>query len=170
MTLPSSQFKAARGGLILALLTVLYGFGLGGVFGAAEDSIKGTLAARGEAALSTAYSGDEAKMKAVVSKSWTYFKRAHLHAGSLGTTALGLILLVCLLGAPTKLVAGTAWAGGAGGLGYSIFWMLAGLRAPGLGSTGAAKDSLFLLATPSAFACIAAVVLTLICVVRPSAD
>ena len=38
---------------------------------------------------------------------------------------------------------------GLGSLGYSMFWMLAGMRAPGLGSTGAAKESLEWLAVPT---------------------
>ena len=39
---------------------------------------------------------------------------------------------------------------GGGALGYSVFWMWAGFIAPGLGSTGAAKESLRWLAMPSA--------------------
>jgi multisubunit Na+/H+ antiporter MnhB subunit len=38
---------------------------------------------------------------------------------------------------------------GIGALGYSVFWLWAGFRAPGLGSTGAAKESLAWLAMPS---------------------
>ena len=43
---------------------------------------------------------------------------------------------------------------GLGALGYSSFWLFAGVRAPGLGSTGLAKDSLEWLAVPSAGLCI----------------
>jgi hypothetical protein len=39
---------------------------------------------------------------------------------------------------------------GIGAIGYPLFWMLAGLKAPALGSTGAAKESLSWLAIPSA--------------------
>ena len=31
-------------------------------------------------------------------------------------------------------------------LGYGLFWLLAGMRAPGMGSTGAAKESVGLIA------------------------
>jgi hypothetical protein len=50
---------------------------------------------------------------------------------------------------------------GFGGLGYSSFWMLAAWRAPGLASTGAAKESLFWLATPTAGALVVGLALTL---------
>ena len=39
---------------------------------------------------------------------------------------------------------------GLGAVGYPLFWMGAGLRAPGLGLTAAAKESLRWLAIPSA--------------------
>ncbi len=38
---------------------------------------------------------------------------------------------------------------GVGSLGYSVFWLRAGFRAPSLGSTGAAKESLAWLAIPA---------------------
>ena len=38
----------------------------------------------------------------------------------------------------------------AGALLYAIFWMWAGFKAPGLGSTGAAKEALSFIAVPGA--------------------
>ena len=90
-------------GLVLALLTLCFGFGMGGAFGAIEDSMKDGLASSAEAALETAYGGDRARMDAVVKKSWVYYKRAHLHANGLGTTALACTLLLSLLGRPGTL-------------------------------------------------------------------
>ena len=113
-------------GIILTLLAFLFGFGLGGAFGAAEDSIKGKLRRDGEAALETVYGGDEAKMDKVVSKSWSYLKRAHMHGGGMAAAALALILLVATLPgseSPRKL---TALLLGGGSLGYPMFWLLAG--------------------------------------------
>lgn len=138
-----------RFGALFALLTLLFGFGLGAAFGAAEDSLKGHLKEEGKAALASKYGGDEAKAKKVTDKAWVYFKRAHLHANGLGTSALALIMLLAFLSAGDKLKSILALASGVGGLGYSIYWLLAGLRAPGMGSTGAAKDSLEWLAIPS---------------------
>ena len=47
-------------GICLALTAILFGFGLGGAFGAVEDSIKKRLDDSGTAALETAYHGDVA--------------------------------------------------------------------------------------------------------------
>src|SRR5690606_25266684 len=95
------------------------------------------------------YHGDSAAAKAVLDKSWVYMQRAHLHAGALGSTALGLILVGLLIGISkpwTRLVSSLL---GFGAFGYSIFWLFAGLRAARLGGTGAAKESLKWLAMPS---------------------
>ncbi|MFT5622842.1 MAG: hypothetical protein ACI9FZ_000769 [Bacteroidia bacterium] len=146
----TSSLRAATVGLLLALLTILFGQGMGIVFGLNEDSIKSRL--KGDAAnvLETVYRGDTMASQAVVDKSWSYMKRAHLHAGGMGTTAIALVVVLCLFGASPRAIALISLALGAGGLGYSAFWMWAGFRAPGLGSTGFAKESLAWLAMPSA--------------------
>ena len=147
-----------RVGVALALLTLLYGFGLGGVFGAVEDKLKGRLDYDGATYLASLDPGEraaqESKVEATVKRAWTYLKRAHLHANGLGTASLAVILLLSTLDAgdrPRRLIAA---AMGLGSLGYSLFWMLAGLRAPGMGSTGAAKESLQWLAVPTSGLCL----------------
>jgi hypothetical protein len=156
--------------LMLAVLTILFGQGMGIVFGLNEDAIKNRLSASAAEVRETVYSSDDAAIKAVLDKSWTYMKRAHLHAGGMGTTALVLVVLLCLLGTSPRLLIGAGVGLGAGGLGYSIFWMWAGFRAPGLGSTGAAKESLNWLAMPSSgafvLATIAVLVLLIVTLVR----
>lgn len=147
------QLVDMRFGTALALLTLLYGFGLGGTFGLFEDNIKGHLKSEAQQVLDTEYGGDEAAMKKVTDKSWVYFKRAHLHANGLGTAALALILLLSHLPLDRRVRRLTALALGLGALGYPLFWMLAGLRAPGMGGTGAAKESLQWLAVPSSGLC-----------------
>ena len=158
---PLESLRRMKLGVLFALLALLYGFGLGGVFGAAEDRIKGHLAAEARAVLETAYGGDEARMDKVASKSWTYFKRAHLHANGLGTSALALILLLACLPAAGRLEQLTAALLGIGALGYGGYWMFAGLRAPGLGSTDAAKESLAWLGVPTSAACLIGLLLVL---------
>ena len=148
-------------GLLLALLTLCFGFGMGGAFGAIEDSMKDGLSSSAEAVLDTVYAGDRAKMDAVVKKSWVYYKRAHLHANGLGTSALACILLLSVLGKPGPLERAGAAAFGIGALLYSVFWLMAGTTAPGLGSTGAAKESLRLIAIPGSGLCIVGLLLTL---------
>lgn len=103
--------------------------------------MKADLAARAQAVSATVYGGDAAKIRSVVDKSWSYYKRAHLHGGAIGAyQALGMIVLLAALRRPTEMLGrGTALALGLGALGYSLFWMLAARRAPGLGSTDAAE-------------------------------
>jgi hypothetical protein len=140
-------------GIGLALASIAFGFGLGVAFGAVEDDLKDHLQASAQA-------------KPVVKKSWTYFKRAHLHANALGTTALAASLLLALLGPPGVLARLSSFGLGAGALFYAAYWLFAGLMAPGLGSTSAAKESLAWLAIPSSGACVAGLAGTLICAIR----
>lgn len=153
-------------GFVLSLCALLMGFSLGGAFGAAEDSIKSTLQSSASAVLETAYEGDQAKADAVVSKSWSYLKRSHLHAGGIGAAALAMLLLLALLGPPTRATQGVALLLGLGAMIYPLFWMVAGFKAPGLGGTGAAKDALEWMAVPGAGAVLLGTLGTLVLTVR----
>ena len=159
--LPPS-LRPALVGLTLALLTILYGQGMGIVFGLNEEVIKGSLKASATAVRETVYKGDDAAIKTVLDRSWIYMQRAHLHAGAMGTTAFALMILVGLLGLSrlTTLLLGVGL--GAGALGYSLYWMWAGFRAAELGTTTAAKESLKWLAMPSSGAFVLATLAVLI--------
>ena len=158
----SEKLKTVRTGLLLSLLTLFLGFALGLAFGAFEGKIKGHLKGQAAQAEETAYNGDEALMKKITDKSWVYMKRAHLHANGLGVIAVCLVLLTAILPMPDKIKTLTALCLGLGAFGYSIFWMLAGLKAPGLASTGAAKESLRLLAMPSSGLCMVGLILVFV--------
>ena len=142
-------FHAALAGLILSLLTIMYGQGMGIFFGVNEEAIKHRLKSSAMEVRETVYKGNDAAMKTVLDNSWNYMKRAHLHAGGMGTTAFALMIALGLLGASRRVTLILGLALGGGGLGYSLYWMFAGFRAPGLGSTGAAKESLKWLAMPT---------------------
>lgn len=157
-----TRLRAAWPGLASALLTILFGQGLGIVFGLNEDAIKGRLRESAVAVQATAYQGDAAAMKPVLDKSWAYMQRAHLHSGAMGTTAVVLIVLLGLLGAGRGTTVALGAALGFGGLGYSIYWMWAGFLAPGLGGTSAAKAQLSWLALPSSGAYVLATAATLV--------
>ena len=116
-------------GLLFAVLTLLFGFGLGIVFGLDEEAIKSRLSASADEVRESAYHGDEAAIKAALDKSWVYMQRAHLHAGGIGTAVIGLILVVVLLGTSPGLTRVISLGLGVGGLGYSVYWLLAGFRA-----------------------------------------
>jgi hypothetical protein len=156
-----------RPGLVLGLVAVLYGWGLGILFGAGEDWVRKGFVADAEAsrALYVAKAGSEAGATAAMEKmdetAWRYFLRAHLHAGSIGGIALVSSLLLSALNIPTRLKLTTSTLLGLGAVGYPLFWMLAGLKAPGLGSTAAAKDSLRWLAIPASGALVAGALITL---------
>lgn len=150
------RLRPALPGLFLAVLTLLFGFAMGIGFGLNEDLIKSQLKSSAVEVRETVYKGDDAAIKTVLGKSWSYMQRAHLHAGGLGGAALGLILVTALLGVGSGITRVTSLALGAGGLGYSFFWLWAGLRAPGLGGTGLAKESLKWLAMPSSGAFVVA--------------
>lgn len=162
----TSDFRPLAPGALLALLSILFGFSLGGAFGAAEDALKANLRGSADAVFESVYEGDAVKRDAVVSKSWAYMKRAHLHGGGIGAAALGSIVLLGLLGAPGRLESLSAIAFGAGALIYSCFWLAAGLTAPGLGSTGAAKEALGFLAIPGSGLCILGLLGTIAATVR----
>jgi len=164
VALPLTVPRPIAIGACLALLSILFGFLLGGGFGYAEDAFKDRLAASGAAALETAYQGDVAAKDAVVSKSWSYLQRAHLHAGAIGSAALAAIAILLLIARPSTLASLSALSFGAGALLYSIFWLWAGFIAPGMGSTGAAKESLQLIAVPGAGLALIGALGTLICV------
>ena len=151
-----------RIGITFSLITLLFGFGLGGSFGAFEDRIKASLHQSAMAVKDSVYDGDEAAMSKLTSKAWTYMNRAHLHANGLGTSSLVLILLLSTVPASTTMRRLVAGALGVGALGYSSFWLFAARRAPAMGSTHDAKESLSWLAVPSAGLCLVGVIAVLV--------
>lgn len=166
-----SQLDPVRYGLLLGLVAVLYGWGLGILFGAGEDWLRAGFIADAEAnrAFYVQKAGSEegatALIKRIDASAFTYFIRAHLHAGAIGSIAIGASLLLAFLSVRPGLKTAASSLLGFGAVGYSVFWMWAGLRAPSLGSTGAAKETLRWLAWPSSGALIVGVVLTLALVV-----
>jgi hypothetical protein len=149
MDLVQKNLFSMRFALLLGLLAMAFGFILGGVFGGAEASLKEGLNQSALQALDTHYDGDAAKAQPVVKKAWSYYKRAHMHAGAMGTSAVAMILLLAFLGTPCMLRKIVAFALGFGSIGYPVYWMFAAMKAPGMGSTGAAKESLSWLAIPT---------------------
>lgn len=148
-----------RTGVLLCLLTLLFGVGLGGVFGVAEDNLKALISNRYDTGLSNGVFEAPADGGAALrDKSWTYIKRAHLHANGMGAAGLGLALALLIGCASCRLGGVTMMAAGIGGLAYPLYWLLAGFTAPGLGSTGAAKSALRWLALPSSGLFILAIV------------
>lgn len=160
----SSRLRPYWVALLLGMMTLLYGFGIGIAFGAGEQAMKDSLTARANTVLEQKYGSDQTKAQAAVSKSLTYVKRAHLHAGGLGTASLVLILLLALACPANHATRAMAVMLGAGALGYSVYWLVAGFAAPALGGTGAAKEAYAWLAMPSAGAIVLSTLGTLLLV------
>ncbi len=137
-------------GIVLSLLSIVWGFALGGLMGAMDSDAKDMLRQRANRVLATVYGGDEQKRETVVSKAWKYCIRAHIHGGSIGTAALAAILLLAQLGEAGWLERASSLAFGAGALIYSIYWLVAGIRTVDMGSPKAAKHSLGFIAIPGA--------------------
>jgi hypothetical protein len=157
-----TSLRTVRWGVVFASLAVLFGFGMGAAFGAFEEGMKGHLKAEGEAVLAEKYGGDAAKLKTVLDKSWVYYQRAHLHGGGIGVVALALCLVLASLPSGAARVKATAGLlAGVGALGYAVYWLLAGMRAPGLGGTSQAKATLEWLAIPASGMAIVGLLVTL---------
>ena len=131
------------------MMAILFGGLMGLSFGCCEDTIKNTLKAGAKEALSGVYKGDQAKADKVVKKSWVYMKRAHLHSQTMGVISIAFSLLVAWLNFSARAQMGVSLLSGLGSLGYGFFWMVSGYLAPGMGSTGAAKESVGLIAQAS---------------------
>ncbi|MDH5559620.1 MAG: hypothetical protein OEY59_02040 [Deltaproteobacteria bacterium] len=143
------EFRSVKIGIILILLGFLFGLGLGIVFGVFEDNLKDNLKKDAGIVLQQIYQGDQAKADKIVSKSWVYIKRAHFHATGMATIALLLTIIMCRIPVAESLKKLIAIFFGIGSIGYPLSWLLAGLNAPALGSTGVAKSQLVFLAAPS---------------------
>ncbi len=151
----SKNVSPIKWGALIAMITLLYGFGMGITFGTAEDSIMDNFEMMAREAPSDVYKNDKAKMNKITDKSWEYLKRAHFHANGLGVIALALIILLSfMMNIPNILKTLTSLALGIGSLGYSLGWMFAGLKAPSLGSTDLSKEAISWLAIPSALLCV----------------
>jgi hypothetical protein len=160
----SPGMRTVLPGLALALLTILFGQAMGIVFGVNEDLFHDSFKASAMEVRDTIYKGDDAAIEVVLDRAWRYMLRAHLHAGGMGTTAFALIVLLGLVCPPRKVAAAASVALGAGGFGYALYWMLAGFRAPGMGGTGPAKESLSWLAMPSSGMFVLATVIVFVAV------
>lgn len=143
------NFTHIKYGVLLAVIAILYGGLMGLSFGCCEESIKKTLNSNAQEAMSTIYQGDQAKADKTVKKSWVYMKRAHLHSQTMGVISIAFSLLIAWLAYPAKAQLAISLLSGFGSLGYGLFWMLSGYLAPGMGSTGAAKESVGLIAQAS---------------------
>ncbi len=143
------DFTHIKYGVLISIIAILFGGLMGLSFGCCEDSIKGSFKSSAAEVLNEKYGGAQEKADAVAKKAWVYMKRAHLHSQTMGVIAIAFALLIAWLKFPARFQMVVSILGGLGSLGYGFFWLLAGAIAPGMGSTGAAKEAVGLIAQVS---------------------
>ncbi len=125
----NDEIKTVKIGLFLVMLTLIFGIGLGVVFGVIEDSVKSYIT-EGVAAHPAVH--DEQSS----SKIWRYAQRAHFHATGIAAFSIGLLLLIMHSSLGTRLKTVAAVLVGLGGL-YPLSWFTMFILAPSIGRSAA---------------------------------
>lgn len=118
-----------RIGLILSMLTLIFGISMGVIFGTNEDGVKQYISD----GIATHQSVHDGKSQ---SKIWRYAQRSHFHATGVGGFALVLVLITGLttLSGKMKLAASTLI--GIGSF-YPMAWLSMFLLSPSMGRDAA---------------------------------
>lgn len=112
-------------GLLMVLLGLLFGVGMGIVFGINEDMFKDYVA-QGVAANPTLHDASSAD------KIWRYAQRAHFHGTGIAAFSIGLIFLVTLSSLSPQLKKTTSLLIGLGSF-YPLAWLTMYFVAPSIG-------------------------------------
>jgi len=128
-----NDIAPVRLGLVLSMLTLLFGIGMGVVFGVNEDGVQDYIK---DGIAAHAQLHDQQSQ----SKIWRYAQRAHFHATGVGAFTLAMILLVGATPMTRRFKAAVSTLIGVGSF-YSLAWLSMFLLAPSLGR-GAAHDAL----------------------------
>lgn len=124
-----NEIKAVKIGLLLVMLTLVFGIGMGVTFGVAEDSIQSYIS-DGVAAHADVHDANSS------GKIWRYAQRAHFHATGIAAFSIGLVLLVMHSSLKRKLKSAAAILIGLGGL-YPLSWFSMFILAPSMGRNAA---------------------------------
>lgn len=125
----SNELIGVKIGLLLVMLTLIFGIGMGVTFGIAEDSVKSYIS-EGVAAHPDVHDDQS------VGKIWRYAQRAHFHATGIAAFSIGLILLAMHSSLRVGLKKITAILIGLGGL-YPLSWFTMFILAPSIGRSAA---------------------------------
>ena len=123
------QVSEVKIGLFLVMMTLIFGIGLGVVFGVAEDSVKSYIS-DGVAAHIDVHD------KKSNSKIWRYAQRAHFHATGIAAFSFGLVLLIMVSSLKRQLKRVSSVLVGLGGL-YPLSWFTMFILAPSIGRSAA---------------------------------
>lgn len=125
----NNEIKTVKIGLLLVILSLVFGIAMGIYFGVAEDSVKSYIS-EGVAAHPEVH---DTKSK---SKIWRYAQRAHFHANGIAAFSIGLIILTLFSSLKKPLKKLTAILIGLGGL-YPLSWFSMFILAPSIGRSAA---------------------------------
>ncbi|MEZ8968827.1 hypothetical protein AB4343_18215 [Vibrio breoganii] len=154
------KIKPIKIGVLLSLITILFGYGLGCVFGAANSTMKAYF--HDQVYVVHASNFDSVKdQDTAFSKAKDYIKRAHLHSAAMGTASLATILALgfCNISDKKKKVVSTIT--GLGAAGYGVFvWTLMAFVTPIIGKS-AAHETIAALAIPTGLALVFGTALTI---------
>ena len=158
------DIKPVRIGLVLCLLTILFGYSIGAVFGAKNAELKGYF--KEQVYVVNADTFPDAKtQKLHFEKAKGYTKRAHLHAAAIGSAALATILVLGFVNIEEKKKKVASLLVGVGASGYGIFvWSLMAYFTPILGKHGA-HEAIAWLAIPTGLSLMLGTALTIYYVV-----
>ncbi|MFA0079451.1 hypothetical protein AB4427_15125 [Vibrio artabrorum] len=143
--------KPIRLGILLSLITILFGYSLGAVFGAANSTMKNYFHEQVYVVHADNFHSDKDKGTAF-SKAKDYIKRAHLHSAAMGTASLATILVLGLCNISDKKKKVVSVITGVGAFGYGVFvWTLMAFVTPMIGKS-AAHEMIATLAIPTGLA------------------
>lgn len=123
------ELKAVKIGLFFVMLTLIFGIGMGVIFGVAENQVHHFIA-NGVDAHPELH--DEFSKK----KIWRFSQRSHFHATGIAAFSIGLVLLIMVSSLKRSMKTAAAFFIGLGGL-YPLSWFSMFLLAPSLGRSAA---------------------------------
>ncbi len=125
----NNELSTVKLGLLLVMLTLVFGIGMGVIFGIAEGTVKNYIS-EGVAA------HPEVHDEQSTGKIWRYAQRSHFHATGIAAFSIGLILLVLHSSLRPGLKKASAILIGLGGL-YPLSWLTMFILAPSIGRSAA---------------------------------
>jgi len=125
----NDNINVVKPGLILVMITLIFGISMGAYFGIAEESIQSYIA-EGIA------THPELHTKGSADKIWRYAQRAHFHATGIAAFTIGLVLLTMFSSLSNRYKTVTSLLIGLGGL-YPLSWFTLFLLAPSMGRDAA---------------------------------
>lgn len=142
------DIKPVRIGLVLCVLTILFGYSIGALFGAKNSDMKAYYKEQAYV-VNAATFPEEKTQKLHYEKSKAYIKRAHLHAAAIGSAGLATILLLSLVNIEERKKKIASLLTGVGASGYGVLvWTLMSFATPILGKHGA-HEAIAWLAIPT---------------------